>query len=134
MAACSRSEQTYSFFGAPSNLCFRGRAAVRRQTACLRTCPFVHLDSHFPRGPQCTCQYILVRRSETDMGVSHLPPSARNGHENLRRLLDECGLLLPSKHQVSITPGLRGQRSKFSTADAKGWEAGVGILFHALKA
>jgi len=66
--------------------------------------------------------------------MSHLSPSARNGKEDFRRILDECRLLFQCEHQVSIALGLRGKRSKLSAADTECRCSGVSVLFHAVEA
>src|SRR5882762_7114104 len=76
-------------------------------------CLCVLINSQFPRRSECTRQYILARRRQANMRVSHLSPAARNRQENLGRLLHKRLLLLQRKHQISVPPCLRGQRSKF---------------------
>src|SRR5437867_6757344 len=39
-------------------------------------------------------------------------------------------LLLQRKHQISVPPWLRGQRSKFPASYTKSWQSCVGVLFH----
>ena len=48
-------------------------------------CFCVLINSQFPRRSECTRQYILARRRQANMRVSHLSPAARNRRENLGR-------------------------------------------------
>src|SRR5215469_8577185 len=82
----------------------------------LSTCLCVLVSSQFPRRSDCTCKDILARGRQTNMRVSHLSPAAGNRQENLGRLLHKRRLLLERKHQISVPPCLRGQRSKLSTS------------------
>src|SRR3984893_14438029 len=81
-------------------------------------CLCVHINSQFPHRSECTRQYILARR-QANMRVSHLSPAARNRQENLGRFLHKRPLLLQRKHQISVPPCLRGQRSKFPASYTK---------------
>src|SRR6267143_5774851 len=58
-------------------------------------CLCVLIKSQFPRRSECTRQYILARRRQANMRVSHLSP--RNRQENLGRLLHKRRLLLQHK-------------------------------------
>ena len=60
--------------------------------------------------------------------------SVRNRQENLGRLLHKRRLLLRRKHQISVPPCLRGQRSKFPASYTKSRQSCVGVLFHPLQA
>src|ERR1700674_4984541 len=84
-------------------------------SACL--CALINSQS--PRRSDCTRQYILARRRQANMRVSHFSPAARNRQENLGRLLHKRRLLLQGKNQISVAPCLRGQRSKFPTSSTK---------------
>ena len=97
-------------------------------------CLCILLHSQFPRRSECARQYILARRRQANMRVSHLSPAPRNRQENLGRLLRKRRLLLQRKHQISVAPCLRGQRSKFPASDTKGRKSCVRVLFHALQA
>src|SRR6266700_4401906 len=97
-------------------------------------CLCVLINSQFPRRSECTRQYILARRRQANMRVSHLSPAARNRQENLGRLLHKRCLLLQCKHQISVALCLRGQRSKLPASYTKSWQSCVGVLFHALQA
>src|SRR5438132_8671020 len=97
-------------------------------------CLCVLINSQSPRRSECTRQYILARRGQANMRVSHLSPAARNRQENLGRLLHKRRLLLQRKHQISVPPCLRGQRSKFPASYTKSRQSCVGVLFHALQA
>src|SRR6202035_6082603 len=97
-------------------------------------CLCVLIISQFPRRSESTRQYILARRRQANMRVSHLSPAARNRQENLGGLLHKRRLLLQRKHQISIPPCLRSQRSKFSASYTKSWQSCVGVLFHPLQA
>src|SRR5207245_4929925 len=55
-------------------------------------------------------------------------PSVRNRQENLGRLLHKRRLLLRRKHQISVPPCLRGQRSKLPASYTKSWQSCVGVL------
>lgn len=66
--------------------------------------------------------------------MSHLSPSARNGKEDFRCILDECHLLLQCEHQVSVALSLGGKRGKLSAADTERRRSVVSILFHAREA
>src|SRR5438874_13139863 len=57
-------------------------------------------------------------------------PAARNRQENLGRLLNKRRLLLQRKHQISVPPCLRGQRSKFPASYTKSRQSCVRVLFH----
>src|SRR5207249_1405642 len=48
-------------------------------------------------------------------------------------LLHKRRLLLRRKHQISVPPCLRGQRSKLPASYTKSWQSCVGVLFHALR-
>src|SRR5947207_8540845 len=61
-------------------------------------CLCVLINSQFPRRSECTRQYILARRRQANVRVSHLSPAARNRQENLGRLLHKRRLLLQRKH------------------------------------
>ena len=50
------------------------------------------------------------------------------------RLLHKRRLLLQRKHQISVPPCLRGQRSKFPASYTKSRQSCVGVLFHPLQA
>src|SRR5207247_8140526 len=93
-------------------------------------CLCVLINSQSPRRSECTRQYILARRRQANMRVSHLSPAVRNRQENLGRLLHKRRLLLRRKHQISVPPCLRGQRSKFPASSTKSWQSCVGVLFH----
>src|SRR5438552_4837461 len=90
----------------------------------------VLINSQFPRRSECTRQYILARRRQANMRVSHLSPAAGNRQENLGRLLPKRRLLLQRKHQISVPPCLRGQRSKFPASYTKSRQSCVGVLLH----
>src|SRR5438552_18010317 len=94
----------------------------------------VLINSQFPRRSECTRQYILARRRQANMRVSHLSPAAGNRQENLGRLLPKRRLLLQRKHQISVPPCLRGQRSKFPASYTKSRQSCVRVLFHPLQA
>jgi hypothetical protein len=94
----------------------------------VSACLCVFITSQFPRRSECSRRYILARRRQANMRVSHLSPAARNRQENLTRLL-----LLQRKHQISVPPCLRGQRSKFPASDTKSRQSCVGVLFHPLR-
>src|SRR5215471_12085430 len=79
-------------------------------------------------------QYILARRRQANMRVSHLSPAAGNRQEDLGRLLHKRRLLLERKHQISVAPCLRGQRSKLSASHTKSRQSCVGVFFHPLEA
>src|SRR5438552_597132 len=87
-------------------------------------CLCVLINSQFPRRSDCTRQYILARRRQANMRVSHLSPSARNRQENLGRLLHKRRLLLQRKHHfhgLSVTrkrPAIR--RSTMTPTPAPG--------------
>src|SRR6266849_6980874 len=100
----------------------------------LSACLCVLINSHFPRRSECTRQYILARRRQANMRVSHFSPPARDWQENLGRLLHKRRLLLQRKHQISVPPCLRGQRSKFPTSYTKSRQSRVRVLFHAFQA
>src|SRR5437870_5393680 len=82
-------------------------------------CLCVLINSQFPRRSECTGQYILARRRQANMRVSHLSPAARNRQENLGRLLHKRRLMPQRKHQISVPPCLRGQRSKVPSSYTK---------------
>src|SRR5207244_2357618 len=65
-------------------------------------CLCVLINSQFPCRSESTRQYILARRRQANMRVSHLSPAARNRQENLGRLLPKRRLLLQRKHQISV--------------------------------
>ena len=108
-------------------------SAPRRHMGPFPTCLCVLLNSQFPRRSDCARQYVLARRRQANMGVSHLSPAARNRQENLRRLLHKRRLLLQRKHQISVAPCLRGQRSKFPASHTKSRQSCVRVLFYALQ-
>ena len=93
-------------------------------------CLCVLINSQSPRRSDCTRQYILARRRQPNMRVSHFSPAARNRQENLGRLLHKRRLLLQRKHQISVPPCLPGQRSKFLASYTKSRQSCVGVLFH----
>src|SRR3989454_1519526 len=95
-------------------------------------CLCVLINSQFPHRSECTRQYILARRRQANMRMSHLSPAARNRQENLGRLLHKRRLLLQRKHQISVPPCLRGQRSKFPASHPKSRQSFVRVLFHPL--
>jgi hypothetical protein len=103
---------------------------MRFFSACL----CVLINSQFPRRSECTRQYILVRRCQANMRVSHLSPAARNRQENLGCLLHKRCLLLQRKHQISVALCLRRERSKFPTSYTKRRQSRVRVLFHAFQA
>src|SRR5207249_10525173 len=70
-------------------------------------------NSQFPCRSECTRQYILARRRQANMRVSHLSPSARNRQENLGRLLHKRRLLLQRKHQISVPPACEATEANF---------------------
>src|SRR5437879_12560060 len=67
----------------------------------------------FPSRSECTRQYILARRRQANMRVSHLSPAARNRQENLGRLLHKRRLLLQRKHQISVPPACEASEAHF---------------------
>src|SRR2546422_4184750 len=97
-------------------------------------CLCVLINSQFPRRSECTRQYILARRRQASVRVSHLSPATRNRQENLGRFLHKRRLLLQRKHQISVASCLRGQRSKFPASYTKSRQSCVGVLFHPLQA
>src|SRR5712691_9990310 len=97
-------------------------------------CLCVLINSQFPRRSECTRQYILARRRQANVRVSHFSPATRNRQENLGRLLHKRRLLLQRKHQISVAPCLRGQRSKFPASYTKSRQSCVEVLFHPLQA
>src|SRR6266480_4330095 len=97
-------------------------------------CLCVLINSQSPRRLECTRQYILARRRQANMRVSHLSPAARNRQENLGRLLHKRRLLLQRKHQISVPPLLRGQRSKFPASYTKSRQSCVRVFFYPLQA
>src|SRR2546429_98229 len=96
-------------------------------------CLCVLINSQFPRRSECTRQYILARRRQANVRVSHLSPATRNRQENLGRLLHKRRLLLQRKHQISVALFLRGQRSKFPASYSKSRQSCMRVLFHALQ-
>src|ERR1035441_10531244 len=100
----------------------------------LSACSCVLINSQFPRRSECSRQYTLARGRQANMRVSHLSPAARNGQENLRRLLHKRRLLLQREHQISVALCLGGERSEFPASYTKSWQSCVGILFHPLEA
>src|SRR5258708_6852572 len=109
-------------------------ASVPPLRGFFSACLCVLINSQSPRRSECTRQYILARRRQANMRVSHLSPAARNRQENLGRLLHKRRLLLQRKHQISVPPCLRGQRSKFPASYTKSRQSCVRVLFHALQA
>src|SRR5216684_7322589 len=97
-------------------------------------CLCVLINSQSPLRSECTRQYILARRRQANMRVSHLSPAARNRQENLGGLLHKRCLLLQRKHQVSVALCLRSERSKFPTSYTKSRESRMRVLFHAFQA
>src|SRR6266480_1390980 len=79
----------------------------------LSACLCVLINSQFPRRSDCTRQYILARRRQANMRVSHLSPAARNRQENLGRLLHKRRLLLQRKHQISVPPACEASEANF---------------------
>src|SRR5260370_35650385 len=77
-------------------------------------CLCVLINSQFPRRSECTRQYILARRRQASVRVSHLSPATRNRQENLGRLLHKRRLLLQRKHQSSRPPPWPGQRREYA--------------------
>src|SRR5215469_9936288 len=100
----------------------------------LSACLCVLINSQFPRRLECARQYILARLRLPNMRVSHLSPAAGNRQEDLGRLLHKRRLLLERKHQISVAPCLRGQRSKLSASHTKSRQSCVGVFFHPLEA
>ena len=80
----------------------------------LAACLCVLVNSEFPRRSECTRECILARGRQANMRVSHLSPAARNGQENLRRLLHKGRLLLQGEHQISIAPLLARRAKRIS--------------------
>src|SRR5437868_13171884 len=76
-------------------------------------CLCVLINSQFPRRSECTRQYILARRRQANMRVSHLSPAAGNRQENLGRLLHKRRLLLQRKHQISVPPACEASEANF---------------------
>src|SRR6266496_6814936 len=109
-----------------SYLLFRCAPPHGVSSACL----CVLVNSQSPRRSECTRQYVLARGRQANMRVSHLSPAAGNRQENLGRLLHKSCLLLQRKHQISVPPCLRGQRSKFPASYTKSRQSCVGVLFH----
>src|SRR5713226_1561906 len=68
------------------------------------------------------------------MGRSILSPSARNGHENIRLLLNELRLLLWREHQVAIALLLRGERGEYFPLDTEVGRTHVRGFFSAWQA
>src|SRR5438128_1324886 len=68
------------------------------------------------------------------MGMAHSSPPARDGQEDLGRLLHKRRLLLQRKRQVSVTGRLRGERSKSCASYAEGRQSSVLNLFYAVQA
>ena len=101
---------------------------------CSSACLCVLINSQFPRRSECTRQYILARRRQANMRVSHLSPAARNRQENLGCLLHKPCLLLQREHQISVALCLRRERSKFPTPYTKSRQSRVRVLFHAFQA
>src|SRR4030088_1119553 len=122
----------FSWSSLPAFLIFYCAASARRDF--FSPCLSVLIHSQFPCRSECTRQYILARRRQANMRVSHLSPAARNRQENLGCLLHKRGLLLQRKHQISVPSRLRGQRSKFPASYTKSWQSCVGVLFHPLQA
>src|ERR1700757_685330 len=81
-----------------SNLLLRRASSHVFFSACL----CVLINSQFPRRSECARQYILARRRQANMCVSHLSPAARNRQENLGGLLHKSRLPLQRKHQISV--------------------------------
>src|SRR5262245_56969832 len=75
----------------------------------LSTSLRVHLHSQLPGRSQRARQYILARRREAYVGMSHPSKAARYRQENLRHVLDKRCLLLRRKHQISVALSLRSQ-------------------------
>src|SRR5882724_11003795 len=100
----------------------------------LSACLCVLINSQFPCRSECTRQYILARRRQANMRVSHLSPAAGNRQENLGRLLHKRRLLLQRKHQISVALCLRRERGKFPTSHTKSRQSRVRVLFHAFQA
>src|SRR5438876_711889 len=97
-------------------------------------CLYILINSQFPRRSECTHQYILARRRQANMRVSHLSPAARNRQENLGCLLHKRCLLLERKHQISVVLCLRRERSKFPAFYTKSRQSRIRVLFHAFQA
>ena len=97
-------------------------------------CLCVLISSQFPCCSERARQYILARRRQANMCVSHLSPATRNRQENLRRLLHKGRLQLKRKHEVSVPLCLRGQRSEFPASNTKSRQSCVGVLFDPLEA
>src|SRR2546429_8700313 len=89
----------------------------------LSACLCVLINSQFPRRSDCTRQYILARRRQANMRVSHLSPAVRNRQENLGPLLLKRPLPLRANHRISVPPCLRGQRSKLSASFMQSWQS-----------
>jgi hypothetical protein len=109
-------------------------SAALRHIGFFSACLCVLITSQFPRRSECARKYILARRPQPNMRVSHFSPPARDWQENLWRLLHKRCLLLQRKHQISVALCLRGERSKFSTAYPKCRQSRVRVLFHAFQA
>src|SRR5712692_1167842 len=107
-------------------------SAARRHMGPFPTCLCVLVNSQFSRRSECSRQNILARRRQANMRVSHLSPAARNRQENLRRLLHKRRLLLQRKHQISVAPCLRGQRSKFPAFYTESRQSCVRVFLYAV--
>ncbi len=68
------------------------------------------------------------------MSRSHTSPSTVNGKKNLRQLCNECGLLLGSEHQISVSLFGGGKGGKNSAVHAKVNCAHVGTFLSACQA
>ena len=99
----------------------------------LAACLCVLVNSEFPCCSEGTGEYILARGGQANVRVSHFSPAARNGQENLGRLLHERGLLLQGEHQISVALRLGGERSEFPASYTKRGQSCVGVFFHSLQ-
>src|SRR5258708_9260210 len=105
-----------------------------RGCALLRTWPDVLFSPQPPCRAQSACQDIFIRRSQANVGHSHPSPATCNGHEHVRLLLTELGLLFRREHQVAVTLLLRGERGEYPAPDTEVRRPHMRSLFHALQA
>src|SRR5690348_13238208 len=105
-----------------------------RRSALFPARSRVLLDPEPPRGAQSTGHHIFAGLRQPNMGHAHPSPAAGDRQENFGQLLDELGLLLRGKYQVSIAQDLRREGSEDPAAYPEVGRAHMGGLLGTFEA
>ena len=123
---------------APCESCIRPSVRTQFAILSLRSCAppalAVLFHPNLPRRPQCSCEQVFVRCSETHVRGSASAPATCDRNENLRRFGDELLLYFWSQHQVAVALFLGSESRENSTADAKIGSAHVRSFLNSIEA